>query len=130
MNTIGVKEDEFIQELKLHFHESGKYPLELISFIPSVWKKKLIAIPSFSGDKIKFLDEVDHTNYQDALARVGAIMDKINYPSLVIERKKAHSLKFPAFNQGYKAQADEHNPYCIGASDYEDWKLGFNNRDK
>ncbi|MDF5009905.1 hypothetical protein P3596_24015, partial [Vibrio parahaemolyticus] len=87
MNTIGVTEDKFIRELKLHFHESGKLPLELISIIPSVWKKMLIAIPGFNDNRIIYLDEIDHVNYQGALSRVGAIIDK-----MTADLKEPHSL--------------------------------------
>lgn len=129
LENKGVTESEFISELKLHVYKTCAYPLELITFVPSVNGRKLIAIPSYCGDETLFIDDKDYGNYQTALTRVGAILDKIDYPSLVIDYRKAHPLSCEQFYEGYKAADDDVNPYEPDSVWFREWALGFENRE-
>lgn len=116
--NIDVNEDEFISMMRFWVYQNGTYPLELITFLRASNGEKLIAIPDYSLEQHLYLGTKSYSNYQSALTKVGALMDKMNYPKAVNVYKVTHPLSCPAFCSGYNGE-----PYS-SELDKSEWEAG------
>lgn len=106
-----VSDDEFIYMMQLWVYKKGTYPLELITFLNDNSGKKYIAIPDYCNPESSlYLDAKSYVTYQSALTKVGALMDKMNYPKALNEYKSSHPLSCPEFFCGYEGIV-KINPY-------------------
>ena len=93
-----VDDEQFINELQLWVMKQGKYPLELITFVKGKDGSKLIAIPAYgSAEQYIFLGAKGYESYQTALTKVGALMDKMDYPKCLDSYKATHPLSCPDY---------------------------------
>ncbi|WP_062564637.1 hypothetical protein [Pseudoalteromonas shioyasakiensis] len=122
-NNIDVNDDEFVSMMRLWVHKNATYPLELITLLSAANGEKLVAIPDYANpDNFLFLGEKSYKTYQSALTKVGALMDKMNYPKSLSIYKLSHPLSCPAFCRGYEGK-DDLNPYT-NESDIAEWNAG------
>lgn len=100
-----VDDEQFINELRLWVMKQGKYPLELITFVKGKDGTKLIAMPTYASFETHiYLGAKGYDSYQSALAKVGALMDKMDYPKYLDSYKASNPLSFPGY-----VSADELN---------------------
>jgi len=120
-----VDDDEFISMMCLWVYKNARYPLEVITFLQSENKEKLIAIQDYvgGGGSYLYLGEKSYISYQSALTKVGALMDKMDYVGSLNIYKSSHPLSCPIFCSGYNSQNDS-NPYEENTDDYIEWESG------
>ena len=108
-----VDDDEFISMMCLWVYKNATYPLELINFLQAKNGEKVIAIQDYVGGAGShlYLGKKSYSNYQSALTKVGALMDKMDYPGSLNIYKSSHPLSCPIFYSGYNSQNDDTNPY-------------------
>jgi|TARA_R100001509_G_scaffold165766_1_gene149857 hypothetical protein len=120
---VDVNDDEFVAMMQLWVYKNATFPLELITFLSAKNGEKLVAIPDYvDSDKFLFLGQKSYKTYQTALAKVGALMDRMDYPKTLKIYKASHPLSCPAFNQGYQGKGD-FNPFT-DESDIAEWEAG------
>ncbi len=120
-----VNDETFISMMCVWVHKSATYPLELITFLEAANGEKVIAIPDYGdSDKYLYLGERSYKNYQTGLAKVGALMDKMNYPLALNIYKQSHPLSCVAFCKGYDSDNDI-NPFTDELEQTE-WEAGRN----
>jgi hypothetical protein len=113
-----VSDEEFISMMQLWVSKNASYPLELITFLQAENGNKLIAIPDYVTDQLLYLGAKSYPTYQSALTKVGALMDKMDYPKVVKEHKSSHPLSYPDFYRGYSGE-----PYS-DELDKAEWEAG------
>lgn len=107
----------------VYVHKNATYPLEIITFLEAKEGGKLVAIPEYGDNENHlYLADKAYQNYQGALARVGALMDKMDYPKALNVYKSCHPLSCPEFYSGYSG-TDEVNPY-EGEPERAEWEAG------
>lgn len=123
MENRRVDEEEFIAMMRLWVFKKATYPLEVIKLIEAESGAMLVAILDY-GDLVSnlYLGGKSYTTYQSALTKVGALMDKMDYPETLKIHKANHPLSYPAFCSGY-ADESNINPYQDEFGK-EEWELG------
>lgn len=125
VQTFDVDDKEFIEEMAMWTYKTGKYPLELVTFLSAVGGEKLIAIPTYSDvDCYLYLNKKAYKNYQTALTKVGALMDKMDYPKVLNQHKAGSPLSCPEFSAGFGASESDENPYLLDTYEYKEWEKG------
>lgn len=93
-----VDDEQFISELQLWVMKQGRYPLELITFVKGKDGSKLITMPTYgSVEQYFYLGAKGYDSYQAALTKVGALMDKMDYPRHLDTYKATHPLSCPDY---------------------------------
>lgn len=125
MKNTDVDVPEFISMMKLWVYKTGTYPLELITFLRAEKSgEKLIAIPDYSNpENYLFLGDASYKIYRTALARVGALMDNMDFERTMNIHKASSPLSYPAFSEGYMSQ-DDLNPFEAETDEHYQWAKG------
>lgn len=123
MNTE-VNEDSFINMMKLWVIKNATYPLEIITFFKTDSGERFISIPDYlEPGTYMILGSKCYKNYQDALSKVGALIDKMDYEEILKQHKSTHPLSFPAFYCGFDSDDSAVNPY-EDEHDKSEWEAG------
>jgi hypothetical protein len=123
MTAKCVNESEFINMMKLWTLKKGKYPAELLTFILSDDGYKLIALESYITGDLLYLGKRSYENYQTALRKFGALIDKMDYPLMLNTFKANHPMSCPEFCEGYDSKSNS-NPYFEGSNQHNEWAAG------
>lgn len=123
-----VTDTKLISIIECTVAECGCPPLSLFTILSTSDARKVVAIREPEEGEVYFLGDHSYSNYQEALTKVGAILDKIDMAALMIEFKKGHNISYPAFNAGYESDDNAINPYQVGSDNFFEWESGFDNR--